>query len=265
MAPPGRYPIQSAMAEAGLSPGPSSPSHPPDEWIKRFASLPLMHQPGEKWLYHTGSDVLSVLIARAAGMRFEDFLEQRIFAPLGMKDTGFSVPEAKLDRLASCYLVNPATGGLEPYDEGHGGQGSRPTVFPAGGAGLISTADDFLAFGRMMLDRGKHGSERILSRPSVETMTTDHLTPAQKAVSGLIPGYFDSHGWGFGVAVVTRRDDVAGTVGRFGWDGGLGTSWASDPKEDMVGILLTQRGWTSPSPPDVCRDFWTSAYQAIDD
>ena len=86
----------------------------------------------------------------------------------------------------------------------------------------------------------------------------------QKAVSGLVPAYFDSHGWRFGLSV-TRRVDVAGSVGQYGWDGGLGTSWRSDPSEDMVTILLTQRAWTSPSPPDVCLDFWTSAYQAIDD
>jgi CubicO group peptidase (beta-lactamase class C family) len=96
-------------------------------------------------------------------------------------------------------------------------------------------------------------------------MTSDHLTPAQKAVSGLIAGYFDDHGWGFGLSVVTRKSNVAKSVGTFGWDGGLGTSWASDPREEMVGILLTQSAWTSPSPPDVLRDFWTLAYQAIDD
>ena len=121
------------------------------------------------------------------------------------------------------------------------------------------------AVGQMMLDQGKHGNERLLSRPSVETMTTDQLTPEQKAASGIVPGYFDSHGWGFGVSMVTRRDDVAAVPGRFGWDGGLGTSWYSDPREDMVTILMTQRAWVSPSPPDVCLDFWTSAYQAIDD
>jgi CubicO group peptidase (beta-lactamase class C family) len=96
-------------------------------------------------------------------------------------------------------------------------------------------------------------------------MTTDQLTPEQKAAPGLVAGYFDSHGWGFGVAMVTRRLDVAGSVGQFGWDGGLGTSWRSDPREGMVIILMTQRAWTSPSPPSVCLDFWTSAYQAIDD
>ena len=97
------------------------------------------------------------------------------------------------------------------------------------------------------------------------TETTDQLTAAQKAVSGLIPGYFDRHGWGYGVSIVTRRDDVAAVPGRFGWDGGLGTSWFADPREEMVTILMTQRAWTSPRPPRVCLDFWTSAYQAIDD
>jgi len=116
-----------------------------------------------------------------------------------------------------------------------------------------------------MINQGRHGNVRILSRPSVETMTTDHLTPAQKAVSGLMPGDFDNIGWGFGVAVVTRREHVAAPVGSYGWDGGLGTSWRSDPREDIVAILLTQASWTSPVPPRVTRDFWTSVYQAIDD
>jgi len=184
---------------------------------------------------------------------------------IGMKDTGFSVSAAKLDRLATSYWTNFETRALEVYDEAEGGQWSRPPAFPSGAGGLVSTIDDYLAFGQMMLNQGKHGNERLLSRPSVETMTTDQLTPEQKAASGLVPGYFDSHGWGFGVSMVTRRDDVAAVPGRFGWDGGLGTSWYSDPREDMVTILMTQRSWTSPSPPDVCLDFWTSAYQAIDD
>jgi CubicO group peptidase (beta-lactamase class C family) len=267
MAPPGTYPIQRAVSELLLFQGPPQPQTPPapDEWIRRLGTLPLMHQPGEKWMYHTGSDVLGVLIARAADQPFETFLRDRLLEPLGMKDTGFSVPAAKLDRLATSYWTNPETGALERYDAAEGGQWSRPPAFPSGGGGLVSTVDDYLAFGRMMLNRGAHGSKRILSRPSIETMTTDHLTSQQKEVSGLVPGYFDSHGWGFGLSVVTRREDIAGSVGRFGWDGGLGTSWCSDPQEDLVGILMTQRAWTSPNPPEVCRDFWTLAYQAIDD
>ena len=157
------------------------------------------------------------------------------------------------------------TGVLEIYDEADDSQWSRPPAFPSNGAGLVSTVDDYAAFGEMMLNKGRYGSKRVLSKPSVETMTTDQLTDEQKAVSGLVPGYCDSHGWGFGVSVVTRRDDLPANVGRFGWDGGLGTSWYSDPRENVVGILLTQRAWTSPSPPAICRDFWTLVYQAIND
>ena len=267
MALPDAYPILKAANEQQIGMGPPSPSAmpAPDEWIRRLGSLPLMHQPGEQWMYNTGSDVLGVLIARASGQPFETFLRERIFEPLGMKDTSFSVPAASLDRLATSYWTNFETGALEIYDEARGGQWSRPPAFPSGAGGLVSTIDDYLTFGQTMLNQGKHGSERILSRPTVETMTTDQLTPEQKALSGLVSGYFDSHGWGFGVSVVTRRDDVAAVPGRFGWDGGMGTSWYSDPREGMVTILMTQRAWSSPSPPNVCLDFWTLAYQAIDD
>src|SRR6516165_6778065 len=267
VAPPDPCPILKAASDLRIGLGPPSPASmpAPDEWIRRLGSLPLMHQPGKRWMYSTGSDVLGVLIARASGQPFEAFLRERIFDPLGMKDTGFSVPAEKINRLATSYATNPQTGAFEVYDQPANGQWSRPPAFPAGASGLVSTADDFLAFSQMMLNKGKLGSVRILSRPSVELMTTDQLTPEQKAVSALVPGYFDSHGWGFGVSVVTRREDLAGSIGRYGWDGGLGTSWYSDPREDMVGILMTQRAWTSPVPPAVCRDFWTLVYQAIDD
>ena len=223
-----------------------------------------MHQPGEQWMYNTGADVLGVLIARASGQELEMFLRQRLFEPLGMRDTGFSVPEASLDRLATSYWTDPASGKLTVYDEARGGQWGHPPAFPSGAGGLVSTIDDYLAFGQMMLSQGKHGNEHILSRLSVELMTTDQLTPEQKAVSGFFPGYFDSRGWGFGVSVITRRDDLAAVPGRFGWDGGLGTSWYSDPREDMVAILMTQRS-AFPLFSGVYLDFWTSAYQTIDD
>jgi CubicO group peptidase (beta-lactamase class C family) len=259
MAPPDNYPIQKAAAALEIvgmgAPNPSSP-HGPDEWIRRLATLPLMHQPGEKWMYNIGSYVLGVLIARASGQPFETFLRERIFEPLGMRDTGFSVPAAKLDRLATSYMVNRATGALVLHDGAQDSQWSRPPAFPDGGGGLVSTVDDYLAFSRMLLNKGKHGRERILARPSVETMTTDQLTPAQKAASPF-PGLWDNRGWGFGVSVVTHRDGLAATPGQYGWDGGFGTSWRSDPAEEMVGIVMTQRAFTAPIPPDVILDFWT--------
>jgi len=254
----GRSPIQQAMAESGLAPGPNPPDLAPDELMQRFARLPLMRQPGERWLYHTGYDILAVLIARAAGMAFADFLAERIFAPLGMTDTAFSVPPGKLDRLAGCYRADEAGGGLVVCEEG------RPAVTPGGSAGLVSTIDDYLAFGRMMLAGGRDGSGRILARPTVELMTTDQLTDAQKAISPFFPGFWDRHGWGFGVATVTRRDGIGPSPGSYGWDGGFGTSWRSDPHEGLIAILMTQRlyDWTVER---IHADFQTLVYQAIDD
>ena len=267
LAPPDAYPIAKAAGELQIGMGPPMPATmpAPDEWMRRLGSLPLMYQPGERWLYNTGADVLGVLIARTANQPFEAFLRDRIFEPLGMKDTAFSVTASKLDRLPTCYWTNYATGKVEVFDKAAGGQWSHPSAFPSGAGGLVSTGDDYLAFGQMMLNQGKYGNQRILSRPSVEVMTTDQLTTDQKAVSGLVAGYFDSHGWGFGMSVVTRHTDMAGSVGKFGWDGAFGTSWYADPKEDLTAILMTQQAWTSPDPPNVCWDFWTSVYGAIED
>jgi CubicO group peptidase (beta-lactamase class C family) len=265
--PPDKYPIQRAISElqiVGFGPPNQATPYDPDEWLRRLATLPLMHQPGEKWMYNTGSYVLGVLIARASGQSLETFLRERIFEPLGMHDTAFSVPPAKLGRLATSYWVNIETGALELYDGVADSRWRRPPAFPDGGAGLVSTVDDYLAFGQMMLNKGRYEGQRVLSRPSVELMTTDHLTQEQKARSGFLAGQWDNRGWGFGVGVITGRDNVWAVPGRFGWDGGYGTSWASDPREDMVAILMTQRA-EFPLFSSVYLDFWTSIYQAIDD
>jgi CubicO group peptidase (beta-lactamase class C family) len=267
MAPPGTYPIQRAIDEleiVGFGPPDPSTPHDPDEWLRRLATLPLMHQPGEKWMYNTGSYVLGVLIARASGQSLPTFLRERVFEPLGMKDTGFSVPAAKLDRLAASYWPNAVTGDLELHDGIADSRWSRPPAFPDAGGGLVSTVDDYLAFGLMMLNKGKYGHERLLSRFSVETMTTDQLTPEQRAASGSFLDFLDGRGWGFGVSIVARRDDLSAVPGRFGWDGGYGTSWASDPREELVAIMMTQRAGF-PGAAGTYVDFWTSVYQAIDD
>ena len=259
-------PIEQAIDErlVGFVPDPRQ-APPPDEWMRRLGSLPLMDQPGKRWLYNIGYDVLGVLIARAAGQDLESFMRERLFAPLGMNDTGFRVPAEKRDRLAALYWTDPESGALSLFDDASDSKWSRAPAFPSGAAGLVSTVDDLLAFGRMLLNKGVLGNERILSRPTVELMMADHLTPAQKAREPLVPGYWESHGWGFGGAVVTRRDTIADTPGKFGWDGGFGTSWYVDPAEEMVTILLTQASFTSADPPAVVHDFWTGAYQAIDD
>jgi CubicO group peptidase (beta-lactamase class C family) len=263
--PAGLYPVQDALYELLLQGMPGAFAPPaPDEWMRRLGTLPLMYQPGEKWMYNTGSEVLGVLVARASGQSFGEFLRERIFEPLGMRDTGFDVPPTKLDRFATSYSTDPETGALALHDEPLGAW-SRAPDFPSGAGGLVSTVDDFAAFSQMLLSNGTHDGVRILSRPSIETMTTDQLTAAQKAVSGLVPGWFDSHGWGFGVGIVTRRIDPSEPVGQYGWDGGLGTAWRVDPSEKMITMLMTQKGLTSPDPPRLFRDFWTSAYAAVDD
>jgi CubicO group peptidase (beta-lactamase class C family) len=258
----GPCPVNDAAAPLQLSAGPPQPSLPPgpDEWMRRFSTLPLMFQPGERWLYHTGADVLGVLIARASGQPFEVFLRERVFEPLGMRDTAFFVPPADIGRLATSYATDPETGMLQIYDRPNG-QWSTPPSFPSGGAGLVSTAPDFLAFAEMLL----RGGAPLLSRSSVETMTTDQLTPAQKAVSGLFPDAFDASGWGFCVSVVTRREHPAAPVGQYGWDGGLGTVWRNDPSEQMISILMTNSAFTSPRLPEFAQDFLTGAYASIDD
>jgi CubicO group peptidase (beta-lactamase class C family) len=236
---PGDYPIRDAARELRVMPGPPNPQAlpAPDEWLRRFALLPLMHQPGEQWMYPTGFSLLGVLLARAAGQPLETILRERIFEPLSMQDTCFSVPASTLDRLATCYAVNPDTGALELYDGVDVSQWRLPPAFLDAEGGLVSTADDYLTFGKMLLNKGKHGNDRILSRASVEAMTTNQITPEQKAGSEMF--LEANRGWGFGVSVFTKRDDVASAPGRFGWDGGFGTSWYSDPEEDMVAILMT--------------------------
>jgi CubicO group peptidase (beta-lactamase class C family) len=267
-APPDESPLAQRMIEALVASGPALPGLSPDDYMAAFQDLPLAHQPGEKWLYNTGSDMLGVLIARATGMSLGDFLQERIFTPLGMKDTGFSVPADKLDRLPGIYWTDFATGEFGEFDSaGEESSFAQPPVFESGAGGLVSTVDDLLAFGEMMLNNGVSGDQRILSRPSVELMTTDQIPGAVKTASAndFFPGFFDKTGWGFGVAINTRRDNIWETPGRYGWDGGYGTSWYVDPAEDLIGIVLTQRVWDEPGYPRTMRDFWTSVYQAIED
>jgi CubicO group peptidase (beta-lactamase class C family) len=229
----------------------------PDEWIRRFGTLPLMYQPGERWMYNTSAIVLGILIARAAKQPLDLFLRERLFAPLGMNDTDFSVPASKLHRFTTSYLADFQTGANSQYDPPDG-QWSHPPAHPCAADGLVSTAPDFLRFSMLLLGRGSIGEKRLLSEASVKQMTSDALTPANKTFGALAPHYFDRHGWGFGMAVVTARDEFAMSPGSYGWDGGLGTSWYADPSTNTTGILLTSGSWFDPSPPPLFRDFWRS-------
>ncbi len=265
LAPPDTYPIQKEIRELRIGgDGPPVRSQMPvaQEWLNRLGSLPWLAQPGERWLYHVSSDVLGVLIGRVAGQSLGAFLRERIFEPLGMKDTAFNVPAEKTERLATCYRFNHHTNSLDVYDDAAGSTWSPEPRFESGGGGLVSTIDDHFAFSQMMLNKGRHGREQILSRAAVEFMTSDQLTADERAGAEI---FFGAHrSWGFGMAVDIRRDDLFRTSGRYGWDGGLGTSAYTDPAEGLIGLLFTQRMMESPEPPPIFSDFWTLAYGAME-
>jgi CubicO group peptidase (beta-lactamase class C family) len=233
------YPINNAASELQLVMGPPDPRtpHDPDEWLRRFGTLPLMCQPGERWQYNAGALVLSVLAARASRQSLEDLFKTRIFDPLAMKDTGFWLPAERAGRLPSCYMTNFQTGKLELQTLSPPSEWTEPPAFPAGSAGLLSTVDDYLAFSRLLLDKGVHRGARLLSEQSVELMTTNHLTPEQIAGAGPVLG---GRGWGYGMAVATAPDEVSPVPGRYGWEGGYGTSWFNDPSRNLVAIVMTQ-------------------------
>jgi len=254
---PGTVPIADALDTVGAP--------PPDEWIRRLGALPLVHQPGERWMYHTAANVAAVLIARATGKSFGEALRERICDPLGMKDTAFTVRGASIGRLATAYERDNAATGEPVVEDAPDGLWSRPPEFESGGGGLVSTADDCLAFASALLAGGTHRGERVLSRPSVTLMTSDHLSPEQKAVSGFWPGYFDAMGWGFGMSVRTRRTRLGPSVGSYGWPGFYGTAWYNDPAERMTTIFIMQRAHAGDQRLPRSHDLWTAVYQAIDD
>lgn len=233
------FPINEAAREFQLvmsAPDPRTP-HDPDEWIKRFGTLPLMYQPGEKWIYNAGILVLGVLIARAAGRPLGEFMRARIFEPLGMAETGFFMPAEKTGRLPGYYMTNFQTGKIEPHPFSGPEFWTAPPAFPSAAAGLLSTVDDYLAFARLMRDRGIYKGRRLLSEKSVGLMTTNHLTPEQLSGAGML---LAPRGWGYGMAVITAPDEVSATPGRYGWEGGYGTLWFNDPNRDVIAIALTQ-------------------------
>lgn len=258
---PGVQPSLDRLAALGLPPGPPQPQQAPgpDEFLAAVGSVPLEFQPGTRWLYHLSADVLGVLIERAAGRTLGEQLSARVFDPLGMADTGFTVPDAKRDRFGACFGDLSGTGSIEVFDPADGQWATEPP-FRSGGAGLVSTVDDFHAFASMLLRGGTAPDGRqLLSSELLDQMTTNQLTDEQIATGGPAPG---DAGWGFGVGIQLETVPIRG-AGDYDWDGGLGSSWANDPGNGLIGILLTDRMWTAPVPPAVCAAFWTAAYRTV--
>jgi CubicO group peptidase (beta-lactamase class C family) len=258
LAPPSDYPILAAEQELQLcSVGPPTPAtpHGPDEWLRRMGRLPLMDQPGRQWRYNTSSLILGALIARAAGQPLDRFYRERIFGPLGMTDTGFTVPAGQLARLVPSY--QQAGGKLVPFDDG--GQWARPQPFPDGGAGLVSTVGDYLAFGQMLLAGGRHQGRPFLAAELVAEMTADQLTAEQRGTAGPI---LDDRGWGYGVSIIDPPAAAGTGPAGYGWNGGFGTAWVNDPAEDLVAVLCTQV-LIMPGSGEVEAGFWATAYRAL--
>jgi CubicO group peptidase (beta-lactamase class C family) len=263
LAPPDGYPIQKAIAALGVNGvgfGPPDPDMPldGDAWMQKIGSLPLFAQPGEDWFYTAGSNIQGVLIARASGRPLSRFFEERIFGPLGMKDTAFFVPPSKVDRLAHAY--RPKDTALVVSDEPATGKWSRPPRFEQGDAGLVSTADDYLAFARMLLADGRHRGQSLLTPASAKAMKANHLTAAQSAGGREI---LFGRGWGYGMSVVTESIAGEPAAGSFGWNGGFGSSWLSDPLRDLTMILLTQHEFTQASGDPIHREFQGNVYRAL--
>ncbi|WP_067892032.1 serine hydrolase domain-containing protein [Nocardia vaccinii] len=254
-------PVATALAIPGCEP------LDPDAWMRRLGELPLIAQPGELWRYHTASDVLGVLISRITGQPLETALAERIFEPLGMVDTGFVVPESARERLTVLYSREG-----EVLDHPDATAWARRPLFASGGAGLVSTVDDYARFARMILGRGELDGTRILTGDTVDAMTRDRLTPAQHADPPFNPPLgqtmWEEQGFGYGVQVRIRQDGIGPGVGAVSWPGGFGTFWIADPRHDLVALLFVQTSniivagdWQVP----LGDDFLTLTYRALRD
>ncbi|MGB8945229.1 MAG: serine hydrolase domain-containing protein [Streptomyces sp.] len=247
-----------------LKQGPPQPQAvpAPDAWMAALSRIPLLHQPGDGWLYNLSSDLQGVLISRVTGVSLPEFLAERLFEPLGMTDTGFAVPPGKLDRFTSYYAAGSEAGperdpssGLELLDAPDGQWSSLPP-FPSGAGGLVSTVDDWLAFGRLLLAEGAADGRRLLTPDSVRQMTTNQLTTAERESAGL---FLEGMGWGFGGSVDVEAVEPWNVPGRYGWVGGTGTAAHIIPSTGTVTLMLSQLQMGGPSFPDLMRDFWRYA------
>jgi CubicO group peptidase (beta-lactamase class C family) len=242
---PEPWPIFSATVERELSTfGPPQPASTPDPdtWMARLGELPLVAQTGERWLYQSGSQVLGVLAARAAKAPYAEVVQERLLRPLGMKDTTFHTTDTT--RLSTAYENRD---GQLVVSDPPDGQWSRPPAFPDGASGLLSSVDDVVAFGRMLM----RGGSPVLKSATVAEMTRNQLTADQQA--NVWPGFsfLDGRGWGYGMSIID--DD------RYTWDGGLGTTWSNVASQDLTVVVLTQRAADESGMPAVCDAVLTAA------
>ena len=228
----------------------------PEAWLQALGTLPLSYPPGDRFHYSHATEVLGFLVARVEGMPLGEVLQDRIFGPLGMTDTFFWCPPEKRDRMAKLYRIDPATDRLQDVSYP---QTDAPPAFEGGGGGLISTADDYLKFARMMLGKGEVDGVRLLKAETVEMMVQNRLSETQRQIPFMGIPFWLGQGFGLGVSVITDPEKQAwmgaGSHGAFGWPGAFGTWWQADPAEDMVMIYLIQN--SMPLGPDAAAQLAT--------
>ena len=227
------------------------------DMIRKLGELPLASQPGSEWQYSSSTDVLGYLVEVISGQSFDVFLKEKIFEPLGMKDTGFHVPEEQLHRFAANYA--PAEDGkIKLIDDPATSVFSKPRTFFSGGGGLASTTADYIRFSQMLLNKGELDGARLLGRKAIELMTMNHLGKESHPFEDPARGF----GLGFSVAMDVAKSRSLGSVGTFGWGGAAATTFWVDPQEEIIGLFMTQ---LMQSPYPFLQEFRVLVYQAIVD
>jgi CubicO group peptidase (beta-lactamase class C family) len=211
------------------------------EFADKLGSLPLLYQPGTVWDYGFSIDLVGLVIERVSGQTLGQYLQQRLWQPLGMVDTGFIVPPEKVKRYAKALPTDPDTGRPQSILDL-----SKPLGFECGGGCTVSTASDYLRYTQMLLNHGRLGNTRVLGRKTVEYMLSDHLRPETKNLIGNADPAHADYGFGLGLAVRTTPGVVrlAGSVGDFSWPGASGTNWWGDPREQLAVVFMAH----SPGP-----------------
>ena len=224
------------------------------DMVEKLTKLPLLHQPGTKWHYSVSVDVLGYFVEVISGIPFDQFLEGRIFKPLGMKDTAFYVPEESWDRFPTSYEPDE-NGGIKVNDAVSPSRYLRPPSLFSGGGGLVSTAEDYMRFSQMLLNGGELDGTRLLGRKTVELMTINHVPEEIRPGIGF--------GLGFLVVLDVAKTEELGSVGKFGWAGYAYTRFFIDPKEELIGVFMTQLAKNDEY--TTHEEFRVSVYQSIVD
>jgi CubicO group peptidase (beta-lactamase class C family) len=229
--------------------------------VAALGKIPLLNQPGTKWVYSVSADVLGRLVEVISGQPLDDFLLTRIFLPLKMKDSFFEVPKNKVQRLGTNHRLDGETNMLAVVDRPDTSAYTKEVTFFSGGGGLVSTADDYIRFSQMLLNGGELDGVRIVSPKTVEMMTINHLAPGVKSGFGERPGVAGTFGFGLGFGVATAQPLITlGSMGEYTWGGAAGTIFWNDPKEELTAVLMVQM-MMNPYP--LRGEFKNLVYQAI--